>query len=141
MRIGIDATLLPEKLGGAGFYVLNLIKHLSPLDRKNEYFIFVEKRNMRKFKLGANFWLIGIKSMPRSLRLLWEQSVFPFLLKRYKIEVLHSPRYTTPLIRFGWKSLVTFHDMLFLLFSQKHNLLKRLFYGRMIPAAAKRAEK
>ncbi len=141
MRIGIDATLLPEKLGGAGFYLLNLINNLSLIDRKNEYFIFVEKRNVRRFELGANFRLIGIKSMPRALRLLWEQITFPFLLKRYKINLLHSPRYTTPLVRFGWKSLVTFHDMLFLLFPKKHNLLKRLFYERMIPAAAKRVEK
>ena len=141
MRIAIDATLLPGRMGGAGFYVLNLVKNLSLRDRKNEYFIFVEKINIGKFKLGANFYLIGIKSMPRFLRLLWEQTAFPFLLKRYGIKVLHSPRYTTPLIRFGWKSVVTFHDMLFLLFPKKHNILKRFFYGRMIPAAAKRAER
>lgn len=141
MKIAIDATVLPEKMGGAGIYVLNLIKVLSKIDRKNKYFIFIEKRNIKKFKLGDNFHLIGIKSMPRSLRLLWEQIVFPFLLRRYKIEVLHSPRYTIPLLRFAWKSVVTFHDLLFLLFPKKHNVLKRFFYGRMLPIAAKKAER
>ncbi len=141
MRIAIDATVLPEKLGGAGVYVLNLISALSKIDRENEYFIFVEKRNIKKFNLANNFRLLGVRDMPRSLRLIWEQIVFPFLLKRYKIRILHSPRYTTSWLRFGWKSVVTFHDMLFLLFPQKHNILKRFFYCWMLPIAAKKAER
>ena len=141
MRIAIDATVLPEKLGGAGIYVLNLINALSRIDRENEYFIFVEKRNIKKFDLANNFHLLGVQDMPRSLRLLWEQIAFPFLLKRYKIGVLHSPRYTIPLLRFGWKSVVTFHDLLFLLFFKKHNILKRFFYGWMLPISAKKAQR
>ena len=78
MKIGIDATVLPEKLGGAGVYVLNLIRSLSKIDREGEYFIFVEKRNIKKFNLANNFHLLGVRDMPRSLRLLWEQIIFPF---------------------------------------------------------------
>ncbi|HCG77472.1 MAG: glycosyltransferase family 1 protein [bacterium (Candidatus Ratteibacteria) CG_4_10_14_3_um_filter_41_18] len=141
MRIGIDATVLPKELGGVGVYLLNLIKALSKIDRRNEYFIFVEKRNIKRFKLDANFHLLGVKNMPRFSRLLWEQTLFPFLLRKCKIELLHSPRYTTPLMRFGWKSVVSFHDMLFLLFPKKHSILKRLFYGRIMPAVAKKAER
>ena len=46
LRVGIDARLYQEK--GLGRYIRNLIKHLQEIDKENEYFIFLLKKDFEK---------------------------------------------------------------------------------------------
>jgi hypothetical protein len=47
MRIGIDASCIPENIAGAGRYVCGLINALATLDQSNQYFVFIKKRDIK----------------------------------------------------------------------------------------------
>ncbi len=140
IRIGIDATSLPPNQGGAAFYILNLIKALACIDKDNKYFIFIKDRDA--FDISqSNVHFIECSSANRVLRLIWEQTVLPWYARRYRLQVLHSPHYTKPLFLRDCSSVVTFHDMTFFIYPQKHILSKQIFFKNMIPLSARSADR
>lgn len=144
MRIAIDATILTRENTGTGFYIINLINGLKRTnDKKNEYYIFVN-RNLVGDILdisGENFHVINVDFKPRFFRVIWQFFFFPFTLKRFKIDILHSPNYITPLFKFGFKIIVTIHDLTFCLMPNKYTITKRLFYKSLVPLFMKIADK
>ncbi|MBI5033444.1 MAG: glycosyltransferase family 4 protein [Chloroflexi bacterium] len=138
MHIGIDATALPERLFGAGNYIVNLIAALSRLDTPNEYVVFVKPFHASLFKTLQRARTIQVALPMRTLRIAWEQTALPILARQYKLDVLHSPHYSLPLAA-PCATVVTFHDMTFFLYPQAHLLYKRIFFRTMIPLAARRA--
>lgn len=140
MRIAIDATAVSLERAGAGVYIINLIRALARVDVDNVYTIFAKKDNVPALgALPAHFHIVPAASRARPLRLAWEQTVLPWQLQRQQIEILHSPHYTTPWLRIG-RSVVTFHDMTFFLFPEKHTPLRRLFFRFVIPYSARQAD-
>jgi glycosyltransferase involved in cell wall biosynthesis len=141
MRIGIDATAVPPKPMGAGLYIIYLIQELGKLESAHEFIVFaqeylrphLEKQVSDKIQIH---WLKNI-SVPR--RLVWEQISFPRLVRRLKLDLLHSPHYTMPLSR-PVPSVVTYHDMIFFIHPEKHTLAKRYFFPWMMRRSAKKAD-
>lgn len=143
LRIAFDATAIPENRAGAGIYIFSLVKALAQVDRDNEYFIFVKPEHGEEFGvLGPNFRLmpVSVSSAPR--RLVWEQSGLPMALRRLKVDVLHSPHYTTPLLPgSGFRRVVTFHDMTYMLMPELHARFHRRFFPPMMRFSARRANR
>lgn len=102
MRIGINALyLLPGKVGGTEIFIRNLVRNLSEVDRTNEYFIFINRESIGVFEGIApnlNVVLCPIKATSRPVRVLWEQLILPFQLRRYRIDVLYSAGMTAPFV-------------------------------------------
>ncbi|MBI5887165.1 MAG: glycosyltransferase family 4 protein [Deltaproteobacteria bacterium] len=100
MRIGINALyLLPGKVGGSETYALNIVKGLLDADRENEYVIFINRECAGLFEKhapGARIVRCPLNASSRPMRILWEQFVLPFQLRRHKIDLLFSPGLTTP---------------------------------------------
>ncbi|MBC8413737.1 MAG: glycosyltransferase family 4 protein [Nitrospira sp.] len=93
MRIGINAIFRFKPTGVAN-YICNLVYNLSLIDRDNDYFIFINKENHEFFPVtAANFHLIDcdIASVQPVYRRLWEQFVFPRIINRYGLDLLHCP--------------------------------------------------
>ena len=135
MKIAIDGTILKEQITGTGFYIINLIAGLIKIDDENDYFIFTDEIVYRSFiKIDkSNFHLVHKKFKNRIVRVLWQWFILPFHLKKIKIDVLHSPNYITPLIKLGFKVIVTIHDLTFILFPEKFTIIKRILYSKMVP--------
>ena len=135
MRIAIDATIIRKEITGTGFYIINLIDGLRKIDNYNEYYIYGNKWILNDFiKVEEkNFHIIHKNFKNRIFRIVWQFLIFPFHLKKIKINVLHSPNYITPLMKLGFKVIVTIHDLTFFLFPQKYTVMKRLFYKFMVP--------
>ena len=92
MNIAINA-LSASSYGGL-HYLTYLLRYALDIDTENQYFIFVNKRNMRAFENNhPNCRLILIKSAGDNilLRFIWEQCILPFVLKKHKINVLYMP--------------------------------------------------
>ncbi len=146
MRIGFDATALPDRPVGAGNYILHLARALAheiqagPEWASLELVIFAQrsKAAMLAAPCSSQVKLALVSDQPASVRLAWEQLVFPGLLRKMKIDQLHSPHYTLP---FGFQgpAVVTFHDMTFFLYPELHTRTKRLFVRFMIPRSARKA--
>ena len=51
LRIGIDARFAGPEGTGLGKYTEKLILNLAKIDKKNEYYIFLRRKNWNLFKL------------------------------------------------------------------------------------------
>ena len=143
MKIAIDATIVREENTGTGFYILNLLNGLLKIDAKNEYIIFIDEsvaRNMLKIK-KHNFKIVNKVFKYKLTRILWQLIILPMVLKKKKVDILHSANYVTPLYKLGFKIIVTIHDLTFILFPEKYTITKRLFYRMMIPIFVKISDK
>ena len=141
MRIGIDATALPSQPVGAGNYIIQFITALAKIDIDFELLVFVHKNKRDLFDLPddgkLNWELVG--DMSPMQRLIWEQAILPGLVRKTRIDLLHSLHYTQP-FRLGCSSVVTIHDMTFFLFPHLHTRSKRLFFPIAIRTSVRRAD-
>jgi glycosyltransferase involved in cell wall biosynthesis len=111
MRIGIDARLYGTVGKGLGRYISELIDELEKLDQENEYVIFLrecnfgdyEPRNPRFSKALAEYQWYGWR----------EQLLYPFFLRRFRLDLLHCPHFNVPLL-YGRPFVVTVHDLILL---------------------------
>ncbi len=100
VRIGINALyLLPGKVGGSEIYIRNLVQSLLEIDRDNTYVIFINKESKGIFSEiipRLNIVLCRIQATNRPVRILWEQFILPFQVRRHEIDVLLSAGMTSP---------------------------------------------
>ncbi|MEO7985553.1 MAG: glycosyltransferase family 1 protein [Gemmatimonadales bacterium] len=141
MRIGIDATAMPLQRTGAGNYIFNLIQALARVDRSNEYVVFAKATHEDELGVRrSGFEFVRREFAGRGLRLAWEQVGLPRQVRKHRLDVLHSPHYTTPL-RHAASSVVTFCDMTFVLHPDLHQAVKRWFFPAMMRMSARRADR
>ena len=126
MRIGIDARFFGSIGKGLGRYTQKLIEYLESIDDENQYFIFLKKANFNEYQpQNKNF-----RKVLADFRWYnWEEQVkFPWLLGKYKLDLMHFPHFNVPLFYSG-KFIVTIHDLILLNFpTQKNTTLSPLFY-------------
>ncbi len=145
MRIGIEAFKLFRKhKHGMDIVALELIQQLQRLDSYNEYFIFCfDDIDDSVLNETSNFKIIRI---PKITTPIAEQLILPFLVQKYKLNILHSTNNTAPLIS-GCRQIVTLHDIIYLENSSKlkgGTLYQQIgnFYRRMVvPITIRKAER
>ncbi len=112
MRIGINALyLLPGKVGGSEVYIRNLVKWLENQDSDDEYFIFINRESQGIFEQiapGMNIVSCRINASSRPARIMWEQFILPFQIRRHGIDILLSAGMTAPFICPATSVLVIF---------------------------------
>lgn len=141
LKIAIDATAIPPQRVGAGNYIFHLVQGLSRVDPENQYFVFAKPNHIAEWNIQQpNFRFFASASPLRFFRLIWEQSVLPWLVQKHNVDVLHGPHYSLPLLNPG-RSVVTFCDMIFFLYPELHSLSKRIFFQQMMRVSARRADK
>lgn len=141
MHIAIDATAVPPKPMGAGRYVIYLIRELAALDTSHKFTVFAHEY-LRPFLSdlpGAHTRVIWLPNKPPAMRLIWEQTFFPRILRRSGVDLLHSPHYTMPL-SCPVPSVITFHDMTFFIHPEMHTLSKRAFFPWIMHHSSRKAD-
>jgi alpha-1,3-rhamnosyl/mannosyltransferase len=115
MRIGIDARYVYDHFPGIGRYVANLVRALSELTHEHTLVLLgnPDLPNTRH-DLGAltgqsNVEVVVVKIKPFSLE---EQLVLPRLVRRLRLDVLHSPYYVKPYAPLSCPSVVTIYDLI-----------------------------
>ncbi|MBU0709041.1 glycosyltransferase family 4 protein [Patescibacteria group bacterium] len=107
MRIGIDARFYG--ITGIGRYVKNLITELEKLDQKNEYVIFLSKKNFNWYQpQNIRFQKVLADCSWYSFK---EQLFMPFIIARQKIDLMHFPNFNIPIFWPG-RFVVTIHDLI-----------------------------
>src|ERR1700692_1984449 len=107
LRIGINALyLIPGGVGGTEIYLTSLIQALACTDQRNEYFIYVNAETAVESELfsfpdaASRIHVVrcNVKAKVRPWRILWEQTVLPWWLRKYGIDVLLNPGFTAPVL-------------------------------------------
>ena len=111
MRIGIEAQrIFCKNKHGMDYVVLQEVKELQKMDKKNEYFVFVAPGEDPCVEDTRNFHIIEIggHSYP-----IWEQFTLPKAVKELNLDMLHCTSNTAPL-RCKVPLILTLHDITFL---------------------------
>jgi glycosyltransferase involved in cell wall biosynthesis len=114
LRIGINALyLIPGGVGGTEIYLRSLLQALAAIDIRNEYFIYANGETDSDLAPRSDrFHMVctGVRARFRPGRILYEQTILPWLLRRDRISVLLNPGFTGPL-SFADRSVTVFHDL------------------------------
>ena len=146
MRIGIDARFYGPLGKGLGRYTQKLIQYLEEIDSVNQYFIFLRRKNFDAYEpQNRNFTKVLADFQWYSFA---EQVRFPFLLKKYNLNLMHFPHFNVPLF-YSKPFVVTIHDLILVHFpTVKATRLNPFFYWAkflayriVIHSAMKRAQK
>ncbi|MFZ1654564.1 MAG: glycosyltransferase family 1 protein [Candidatus Moraniibacteriota bacterium] len=112
MRIGIDARFYGSLGKGLGRYTEKLITYLEQIpDDGHTYVVFLRRENYDEYQpTNARFEKV-IADYP------WygwqEQLRFPFLLRRYRLDLVHFPHFNVPIL-VAVPFVVTLHDLILL---------------------------
>ncbi|MEW5718373.1 MAG: glycosyltransferase family 1 protein [Chloroflexota bacterium] len=135
MRIGIDARLVFYHQAGIGQYILRLTQALAQNNRDDTFVIFKSRKDHTPIVAQSNFkrqdmWTPSHHRIER-----WAMSVE---LAPFALDVLHSPDFIPP----AWTrcpSVITMHDLAFMLYPRFLTRESARYYGQ-VDVAARRAD-
>lgn len=149
MNIAINTLSITPQRGGGKTYLTNIIKSLAKTDNDNIYYLFVSSANETLFNIEEeNFKKIRfpLYSDNKILRILIEQFMLFFYIKRYKVDVLFSPGNFVTLFA-GCKQVLVIQGPLTVReIRKKHapdeiSWLRMLYYDLMLPVSIRKANK
>jgi glycosyltransferase involved in cell wall biosynthesis len=135
MQVGIDARLVYYTRAGIGEYTLRLTQALAETYPEEHFVLLQDRRQVQPLINAGNVSVVHtwVPSHHRA-----EQLLMPWLIGRLNLDVFHSPDFIPPL-RYRGKSVITIHDLAFLIYP--HFLTKDAarYYGQ-IDRAVRRAD-
>jgi glycosyltransferase involved in cell wall biosynthesis len=127
MRIGIDARLVYYRQAGISQYTLRLLEQLAEIDPNDEFTVLQSRKDRSKLVHQSNFHPRSIWTPPHH-RL--EQLVLPLEIAPLELHVLHSPDFIPPFRR-NCRSVITIHDLNFLLYPHFLTPESARYYGQI----------
>jgi glycosyltransferase involved in cell wall biosynthesis len=133
MRIGIDARLTYYTRDGISQYTLRLVQGLAALEQKEDFVILRDRRDLVTISDNhslkrANLWT------PSHHR--FEQWGLRFELPSLGLDLLHSPDFIPPFHR-NFKSVITIHDLAFVLYPHFLTQDSARYYGQIDQAVTR----
>lgn len=143
-RIGVNALyLIPGGVGGTEIYLRELLDALARLDSASEYFVFTNAETGADVApRQANFRVVpqAVHARFRPARILWEQTVLPMEVARYRVEVLLNPGFTAPVFS-RCANVTVFHDLQHLRHPEYFRWYDRPFWRVLLWASAQRSRR
>ena len=127
MHVGIDARLVYYTRAGIGEYTLRLTQALAATYPQDRFTLLQDFRSAQPLVSAGNV-AIARARVPSHHRL--EQLLLPWVADGLKLDVFHSPDFIPPLRARG-RSVITIHDLAFLIYP--HFLTKEAaqYYGQI----------
>ncbi len=137
-QIGLDISCISRSKAGVGCYTRSLIRKLSEIDKDGVYafFSYKERRSGRKKTVKARMFHKVYGALRHTI---WEQLLLPLNLFIRGIDLIHSPAYVTPMMK-SCPTIITVHDMAYLLYPDKFVKAYRLYLKFWVPLSVKRAD-
>jgi len=136
MRIAIDARLMSYSEGGISEYIEQLSSRLPRYDLSNNYLILQSFRNNNRITKNNNSKTIKCFTPPHHKL---EKITLTTEIIARRINILHSPDFIPP-YNGGWKSVITVHDLAFLIYPQFLTDNSQKYYNHQIHDAVKRSD-
>lgn len=130
VRVVIDARLPSYTTGGIAVYVRHLIAALHAAAPDLDARVLVARRKGAQ-ALAAGFRAVPVWT-PAHHRL--ERAALALEALPLRPEVFHSPDFVPPWA-FGWRAVITVHDLAFLLYPELLAPDSRRYYGQLVQAA------
>jgi glycosyltransferase involved in cell wall biosynthesis len=134
MRVGIDARLVYHTRAGIGEYTLRLTQALAATFPAEQFVLVQDFRNRQPLVAAPN---VGTALCPVPSHHRFEQALLPLAIDSYHFDVYHSPDFIPPL-RGSMPSVITIHDLAFLIYPHFLTQDSARYYGQ-IDRAVRRA--
>ncbi|MEZ4645281.1 MAG: glycosyltransferase family 1 protein [Chloroflexota bacterium] len=130
-RIGINAHLLSGAAGyrraGIHQYIYQVLRTLPAAPESPDYMVFTQfadetLRQHQRIHLHRSRW----QTESRLARIFWEQTTWPLLAARQRLDLLHSMAFVTPLLT-SIPAVVTVYDLSFIHYPDRFPTLQRLY--------------
>ena len=114
LRIGVNALyLIPGGVGGTEIYLRNLLGALGEIDSVNQYVVFTNRETGADLVPDRSNFVCAqqpLRASFRAARIIWEQAVLPFAVKKHRLDLLFNPGFTAP-IACDCPMVTVFHDL------------------------------
>lgn len=110
---------------GLGVYTKNLVQALLQEPRNGFEFSLLSKSQSEDWNTFQ--------------RLVWENSELPRRAKAERIDILHVPAFSPPLLK-PCRTVATVHDLIGMIFSNQLGLPSRFYWGKWLPLSVKSAQ-
>ena len=127
MHVGIDARLVYHTRAGIGEYTLRLTQALAARFSQDQFSLLQDWRQSNGLVRADNV-TIAASRVPSHHRL--EQLFLPWVVRGLKCDVFHSPDFIPPLHHRG-RSVITIHDLAFLIYPQFVTKDAARYYGQI----------
>jgi len=127
VRIGIDARLTHYRQAGISRYTIQLVEALARLDPTDEFLLLQSFRSREALVEHPSFVRRSLYT-PAHHRL--EQYTLPVEISKFGLDVLHSPDFLPPFRR-NCRSIITIHDLAFLLYPHFLTKDSARYYGQI----------
>lgn len=127
MRIGIDARLLHYTKGGISQYTMRLLEGLADLHPPEEVLVLRSRLDKPESLPPMPFPSVAMWTPPHNR---FEQTALRLEIGRLSLDLLHSPDFIPPLRR-RFRSVVTVHDLSFLLYPHMLTRESAHYYGQI----------
>jgi glycosyltransferase involved in cell wall biosynthesis len=140
--IGLNLLyLVPEQTGGMDTYARRLVPALVAARADARWVAFLPREARAvSFGPGVDHVRTTVTARSRARRILAEQVLLPRLVRRHRIELLHSLASSAP-ARAPAVQVVTIHDVNYATAPQAHTAAMRAGQRVIVPAAARAAER
>ena len=137
MKIAFDLRRI--KNPGIGRYMKCLVEAILPQEPQGDYLLILPPGAEDMIQTGGSHAkIITPKLKYYSIR---EQIHLPRILRKHKIDLLHSPHFMLPLVR-PCRSVVTIHDVIPLIWKEDlGSRIGRVYYRWMVSAAVRLADR
>jgi glycosyltransferase involved in cell wall biosynthesis len=142
MHVTIDARYVAASQSGVGMYTANLVQALATLDSENRY-TYIIRDGQPELIVGRNFrpWTTRISFENHWVGDLWQNVYLPLHLRTRRVDLFHGPAVFLPLIKLGFRTVVTIHDLVAFRFPQTIPTKYALYMRLMIRLAVRSADR
>ena len=132
MHVVLDARYIARRQSGVGAYAQRLIAGLARIDRENHYTCLVaaDGPGLPVEQANVAAWTTRVSFEDHLRGDLWLLGYLPLRLRALRADVYHGPAVFLPHVKFGYRSVVTIHDLVSFLFPEtvprKYSLYMRL---------------
>ena len=144
MRVAINTLfLVSESLGGSWTLTTQLVRNLTSSAGNIEYIVLVNEAVAPDFPVSSvsgTKVVIPINAQSRAKRILWEQTMLPGLVRKYKPDLFHTTGNILPL-GISCKAVATILDLQVLHYPENFPFVRRNYLRTMLPLTARRADR
>lgn len=142
MRIGIDARCLEWNIGGPARYLINMLRLWPRMTEKHRFVLFFQNDVPKAaFLQHGHFEHVLIKGPKwlRTRRIVAEQLLMPFAIRKHKLDLFFTPWYSAPLLNFGVKTVIGAWDITCTTHPDHYTIFDRISFGVFMPPSCKKA--
>ncbi|MGD0590390.1 MAG: glycosyltransferase family 1 protein [Bacteroidota bacterium] len=132
MRIGLNAQILTDGRTGVTRFAKNVIQLLPEIGVEHEFIIFGNPHDVVAQQINVTLVPTPALINSSAKRIIWEQTMLPYLINNLNIDLMYYPDHTSPVYRLKSIVIITVHDVSTFAVPETVGIARRLYKQAVI---------